>query len=82
MPAATAPSAAPDSVPPVQTETVGAEFAWLYRSEGFAEDLDDSAGADAKTDTGVPGDSNLVRWGLPVIALFGVVGMAAAFTWV
>jgi hypothetical protein len=51
-----------------------AEAAWLYRSEGFAEDLE----ADPAHEP-LP-DPPLLRWGLPMIALVGVVGLAAAFT--
>jgi hypothetical protein len=46
---------------------------WLYRSEGFAEDLDAYAVAQ-------PDDPPLLRWGLPVAALIGVIGLAAVFT--
>lgn len=47
---------------------------WLYRSEGFAEDLDTDNGASP------PEVPALWRWGLPLAALVGVVGLAAAFT--
>ena len=48
---------------------------WLYRSEGFAEDLMEPGSEPASHL-----DSNLLRWGLPVVALLGVVGLAAAFS--
>ena len=64
---------------PVRTEPAEGAVTtpWLYRSEGFAEDLD----ADTR-DAASPEDSPLLRWGLPAAALIGVVGLAAAFTFV
>jgi hypothetical protein len=47
---------------------------WLYRSEGFAEDLDTDPAHEPKP------ESPLLRWGLPMVALVGVVGLAAAFS--
>lgn len=47
---------------------------WLYRSEGFAEDLETDAANEP------PQDPPFLRWGLPVIAMVGVVGLAAAFS--
>jgi hypothetical protein len=62
---------------PARAEPPGSTVSapWLYRSEGFAEDLDADAG-----NASAPDDSPLLRWGLPTAALIGVVGLAAAFT--
>lgn len=56
-----------------------ADQVWMYRSEGFAEDLDSHPGSHVADRSS---DSALVRWGLPLVALVAVVGIAALFTWV
>lgn len=71
-PAAVAPAPAATATAPARTDPSNSP--WLYRSEGFAEDLDADSGA---TPPEVPA---LWRWGLPLAALVGVVGLAAAFS--
>lgn len=70
---AAAPAAAQRDVARVEAAEGLASSPWLYRSEGFAEDLDADSAAPSE-------DSLLLRWGLPAAALIGVVALAAAFS--
>lgn len=71
-PAAAAPASAATASTAARSDPSNSP--WLYRSEGFAEDLDADHGS-------IPPEvPALWRWGLPLAALVGVVGLAAAFT--
>jgi hypothetical protein len=75
VPAPAADPAADKAAPADSPRNLSSECPWLYRSEGFAEDLDGEGNLPEPKP-----DSPLVRWGLPLVALVGVVGMAAAFS--
>jgi hypothetical protein len=78
MQAVPAPFAQPAASAEASAETPVCAMPWLYRSEGFAEDLDDGTGEQHGRGPGQ--EPALLRWGLPLLSLVLVVGMAAAFS--
>jgi hypothetical protein len=66
--------AAPDAADAAAAANGALAPAWVYRSEGFAEDLDAYLASEPRAEPG------LLRLATPMVVLVGVVGLAAAFS--
>lgn len=71
---ASAASDASDAAGAANAPAAPAAPAWVYRSEGFAEDLDAYLASEPRAEPG------LLRLATPMVVLVGVVGLAAAFS--